>query len=261
MSHTRQSLLISVFVALCLTAPASAQQAPSQQKGWQVDVGAAAIVGPQYLGTRDYRILPVPYIDIQYDNRFFLNVPQGLGAYIVNKRDGKWAYKLSAAIAPGFNGRDAADIPGLPKINISVEARTVGEISYGKWSGSITLAQDLGTGHEGFYADATLGYGDRIGQRGFGRLGASARFADRQYMRSFYGISSAESLASGLTEFDAGSGLESVAAQALYAYQITKRWRAAVITEARFAAGDAGSSPITEEDTALNVITAITYRF
>lgn len=255
-------LLISATLISLLTAAVSAQGGPPQQKSdWQIDVGAAAIVGPQFLGTKDYRILPVPYIDIQYKDRFFLNVPQGLGAYVVNTRSGKWGYKLSGAIAPGFNGRDRTDIPGLPQIDIAIEARAVGEISYGKWSANLTLAQDLGTGHEGFYADLSTGYGDRVGQRGFARLSGSLRFADDQYMRSFYGVSAAESVASGLAAYDAGSGLESAGVQLLYAYQLSRRWRASIISEVRFTAGDARNSPITGEDVALNTITAITYRF
>lgn len=235
---------------------------PSANKGWQVDLGVGSIVGPEFLGTRDYRILPIPFIDVRYGDRFFLNVPQGLGGYAVNTGRGPgWNYKLGGAIAPGFTGRNADDIAGLEEINIAVEARAYGEISYNNWTLSLTAAQDLGTGHEGFYGDVDLAYGTRVGRKGFARFSGGVRFADQVYVNSFYAITPEQALASGLPEYALDGGLESVAASALYSYRIAPRWSATVIANLRVAVDATRDSPITDVDQAATIITAITYRF
>lgn len=240
---------------------ASQRQGPPRIEGWQVDVGVGVIAGPEFLGNESYRVLPIPFIDIRYGENLFFNVPQGLGGYVVNTRSGKFGFKLGAALAPNFSGRSAGDIPGLDTINPAIEGRGYAEFSYGAWSLNLTAAQDVGTGHEGFYSDLELGYSKRIGQRGFGRLSGSVRYADDVYLDSFYRITNADSRATGLDRFNPSSGFESYAVQALYAHAFNRRWRATIIGQARFAVDDARRSPITDTNTAVSFITALTYRF
>jgi len=252
--------LLLAFQTLLFTAAANAQQPPAPGE-WQVTAGAAAVIGPQYLGDDSARVLPIPYVDIKYGPNLFLNVPRGLGAYLYTDKVGEGTFRWGVSLTPGFNGRDSDDIPGLDNVGIAIEAQSFVEYSYQNWSVGLTAAQDLGTGHDGFYVDASANYSSRIGQRGFGQIGVSARYADSSYMESFFEITPAESVASGLAAFDAGSGFESVAVQGLYTHQLTDKWQFAVVPEIRFAVDDARSSPISDRNIGYQVVTVIGYRF
>ncbi|MEM9879903.1 MAG: MipA/OmpV family protein, partial [Pseudomonadota bacterium] len=129
------------------------------------------------------------------------------------------------------------------------------------WSLGLTAAQDLGTGHDGFFADVSAGYGSQLGDQGFGRIGVSARYADATYLRSFFEVNQAQAAISGLDAFDIGSGFESVAVNGLYTYQISDRWQFAIVPEVRFAVGDTRRSPITEDDFGYQVVSIIGYQF
>lgn len=251
----------ALTLTLSISGPALAQQAPIQEGEWRVTLGAATVVGPQYLGDTSARILPIPYIDVQYGPNYFFNVPRGLGAYLATLGDGDSKLRWGVSLTPNFNGRDSDDIPGLPSVGIAIEAQTFLEYSYKNWSLGLTAAQDLGTGHEGFFADVSAGYGSRIGNRGFGQVGVSARYADSVYLESFFEVTPAQSLASGLNAFDIGSGFESVAVNGLYTYQISDHWQFALVPEVRLAVGDARRSPITEDNFGYQVVSVIGYRF
>ncbi|MEM6832618.1 MAG: MipA/OmpV family protein [Sphingomonadales bacterium] len=256
-----KTLTTVLALSLSCAAPALAQQPPIQQGEWRVTLGAAAVVGPQYLGDTSARILPIPYIDVQYGPNYFLNVPRGLGAYLATFGDGDSQLRWGVSLTPNFNGRESDDIPGLPSVGIAIEAQSFLEYSYKNWSLGLTVAQDLGTGHEGFFADVSAGYGSRLGDRGFGRIGLTARYADSVYMESFYEVTPTQAAISDLNAFDINSGFESVAVNGLYTYQISDHWQFALVPEVRLAIGDVRTSPITEDNFGYQVVSVIGYQF
>lgn len=254
--------LLSLLIAIT-SIPVLAQQpqyGPPKQTGWQVNVGIGSIVSPEYMGAKDYRVMVIPYIDVRYGENLFLNVPKGLGGYYYSKQSRDFSLKLGAGVAPNFMNRDEEDFPGLPEIGMAVEARGYAEMRVGSILLDLTLAQDLGTGHDGAYADMGISYGKRLGS-GFLKVGGSLRFASKDYMRSFYTVNAQNSLDTGLDRFRASSGLESFSLNALYAYRINEKWRATVVGSANFLAGDAKNSSLVEQSTSMTVISAITYRF
>jgi len=237
-------------------------QGPPRNTGWQIEGGAVSIFGPRFLGTSDYRILPVPFLDVKYDEWFFLNVQKGLGFYGIDHQTSNGTrIRWGASIAPGFDSRNSGDIPGLESVGISIEARSFVDINYRNWGFSATVARDLGTGHDGFYGEGQISYSNRIGQKGFGQISLSGRYADENFMNSFYTVNQAGSAASGLNRFNADAGFESIAVGGLYAYRFNNRWTASVISNARLAVGDAADSPITDTNFGVTVVTAISYRF
>lgn len=262
LKYTTVSLLLttSSYTVIAQENGGRPNYGPPKIEGWQVDVGIGSIISPEYLGASDYRVMPIPYIDVRYGENLFLNVPKGLGGYVVNSQYGDISVKLGAAIAPNFFNRDAEDFPGLSEVKMAAEARGYGEFKYGNFSLDVTVAQDVGTGHDGAYSDISLGYGKRLGD-GFFKVSGSVRLADKTYMNSFYTVTAADSITSGLNPYRADSGLERFSLSALYAYEFNDRWRMTVITNADFLQNKAKASPIVEKSNSVTVISALTYRF
>ena len=244
--------------------PAQRQRMPT---GWQVQAGAGVIVNPEFQGADSYQVLPIPFVDVSYRDakgtKLFFNVPQGLGGYFVRHRDqdSGFQFNLGAGVAPGFINRGENDIPGLDSLNIAIEGRLYAEANWRNFSLTLTSAQALGTGHEGFWSELGASYQTRVGMRGFFRVGPTLRFVDNVYADSFYSISLRESEASGLDSFEAGSGIESIGLQSVLSVPIKGRWRWTAVAGANQLLGDFADSPVVQDETQLFFLSAVTYSF
>ena len=117
--------LAAVALALCgllfattATAEAAKARPPAPPVGWQTQLGIGTIVNPEYVGSDEYQIIPIPYFDFRYlderGTKFFANVPQGVGGYFYRQRDRQRGRRLDLglSLAPGFNVR-GDEIEGL----------------------------------------------------------------------------------------------------------------------------------------------------
>ena len=65
----------------------------------------------------------------------------------------------------------------------------------------------------------------------------------------------------GLSAFNAGSGIESVAMQGLISIPVGDKWRFTGVARAGELIGDAGDSSLTAQSTQFFIVTALTRRF
>ncbi|GAB5413556.1 MAG: hypothetical protein Cons2KO_11590 [Congregibacter sp.] len=242
--------------------------AGAMREGWRSQWGVGVIANPKFVGSEDYNITPIPYLDFRYfdavGTKYFANVPQGLGGYFYRQRDREAGsfLNIGAAIAPGFNVRDDS-IEGLDEIGVSTEARLYIEAGGRGWVSSVTLAQDVGSGHEGAYLDLSLAKRGQIGQRGgFYAVGPVLRLGDDTYKESFFSINANESAATGLPEFSADAGVERIGVQGLVSLPISgSKWRWTGILRASSLIDDAADSPIVEDETQFFFLTSFTRPF
>jgi outer membrane scaffolding protein for murein synthesis (MipA/OmpV family) len=253
-----------LIVLTALAAPLHAQQMPPP--GWSTQLGVGLIANPEFQGSEDYQLIPIPYFDVRYRDEkgdlLFANVPQGIGGWLYRDRQPNGRrFDVGLGIAPGFATRDD-EIPGLEEIDIATEARLYVSGGTPRWNASLTLAQDLGTGHEGAWIDLAVARRGRIGRAGFWSFGPTLRFADEDFSDAQYGVSALESVASGLAPHDAGQGLVSAGVQGLVSRPIGKsRWRWTGILSVNGLTGDRGDSPIVERRTQAFALMAVTRPF
>jgi outer membrane protein len=276
-----RALLTVLFVAFTLlsTGHAAEQQQPRQPKGapnvtamgplgWRTELGAGFIANPRFVGSDEFNTTAIPYFDVRYidakGTKFFANVPQGLGAFFsrrVNPETGSFM-NFAVALAPGFNVRDDS-IPGLEEVGIATEARLFGEIGTRRWSGSATLAQDLGTGHDGAYLDVRASYRNRfMDNRAFYSVGPVLRFGNATYKNSLFGISPEDSAQTGLPAYDPDGGLERVGLQGIVSLPLGKsKWRSTTSLRMNRLIDNAANSPIVVDRNQYFFLTSITRAF
>lgn len=236
--------------------------------GWRNQWGIGMLVNPTSVGSNDYTVLPLPYLDFRYfderGTKYFANVPQGLGGYLYRSRDqqtGRFV-NIGAAVAPGFNVRDDS-IEGLEEIGLSTEARLYLEAGSRTWAASATIAQDVGSGHEGAYLDLSVAKRGLVGQRGgFYAVGPVLRVGDDTYKTSFFGISEAESEASGLPAYNADAGVERFGLQGLLSLPLGQsKWRFTAIARGSALIDDARDSPIVDTEAQFFFLASFTRPF
>ena len=222
-----------VLLATCgvsVLAPLQARAQEGGQDGYRLELGAAALYRPEYKGSNDYEVAPLPYVSFRYSR----------GDRYVGFAGGL----LRANIVPGGlfefgplvsfeRGRDD-DIENLPVRRLGEIDDTLmagvfisRDIDLGEDSGfqiGAEVLTDTGDANEGVMAKIEAGYHRRLADRWTVMLGASTTWADENYMQTYYGVTPAGALASGLTAYTADSGFENVELSAALRYRVNDDW-------------------------------------
>jgi outer membrane protein len=236
--------------------------------GWRSEFGVGAIVNPKFVGSDDYNVTPIPYFDFRYvdekGTRFFANVPRGLGGFVYRSDPSASGgfFNVGLGVAPGFSVRDDS-IEGLDEVGMATEARLYLELGARRWAASATLAQDVGSGHEGAYLDLSVNRRGRLmGGRGFYAVGPVLRFGDSVYKDSLFGVSAEDALRTGLPAYSAEAGVERIGLQGLASVPVGQsKWRFTTILRWSQLIDNAADSPVVVDETQLFLLTSLTRNF
>lgn len=235
---------------------------PAGGDEWKVSVGPGLMLSPRYPGARELRLLPIPSLDISYDDRIY---SQGLDLIGVNVLRGKDdSYHVGAALSLDFQSRSESDDPhlrGLGNVNEGPKLKLFADYSVSFLRGSLAAYQDIAGTGQGLLVSADLYANLPLTSRLLVSFGPGATWANAEYTRSLFGVSGAQSAASGLPVFNTSAGLRDVHLNTYVSYDITKKWVGSLAVTVGRLQQDAAHSPITERREELNVVAAINYRF
>jgi outer membrane protein len=257
------SLAFAADVPLATAAP-SVPNAVSSKNDWTIDLGVGALMMPKYLGSKDYKISPIPYLGVNYKDFIVFTPIDGLRVNVVN------AYGFKAG--PDLNyrgGRTFSDdrryLGGLGTIDPTLEAG--GFVSYAfnplfSVSGDIqkgilsigggklkTLAPGLvekSRGNDGVKISlgADLSAPPLFDDRLFLSAGPRLAYFDETYAQAEFGVSANESLASGYKAFTPKAGIGQAGLAVMARYRVTDHVVLVVNSEYDRLVGDAAKSPI-----------------
>lgn len=254
-AHFLASTLALGALGFALAAPAAAQvrdpgnavetanevEETAQQPEWRISVGAAALLRPEWDGAKDNDWLVVPDLDVRWGDQFFASFRTGIGWNVINAdglRAGPYA-KLKF-------GRDESDdvaLRGLGDVDATVEAGGFVDWARGPFRLSLEVRQGLG-GHEGLVAEAGADLRARLGEQIFASIGPRVRWANDEYMQTYFGVTPVQAGRSGLPVFNAGSGLESTGVNLSVGYRPTDRVVITAFGEVGELQDDAANSPL-----------------
>lgn len=235
--------------------------APQQHNddNWQFELGAGAMFAPKYEGSDNYTVTPIPHISAEYkEGLFFANPFDGIGSYPLRGEN----YKVGAAIGVDFGRQDDDDkdnLRGMGDIDMSATANLLGEYDIGplKLSGKLTKGND----DYGMTAEADIGTMFPVSEKMMlmGKIGT--KWADEDYMNTYFGVSDRQSARSGYSAYSADSGFKSVGVSVGAFYSITENWNAMLMVNGDQLLGDAADSPITKNDFNPSTLLSVSYKF
>jgi outer membrane protein len=271
-SRFRQSSLVA-FGCLWLTSVTGATSAfadeqiaspdpvtPVTPDEWKISVGPGLMLSPKYPGARELRVLPIPSLDISYDDRIF---SQGLDFLGVNVLKGD-AYHVGAALSLDFQSRDEsadAHVHGLGNVDEGPKLKLFADYSVSFLTGSVAAYQDIAGTGQGLLVSTDLAANLPVTPALLFSLGPGVTWANSEYTQSLFGVNGRQSAASGLPVFNTSAGIRDVHFNAYVSYDLSKKWVASIDVTAGRLQHDAARSPITERTTELNVVAALNYRF
>lgn len=215
--------------------PARAQDQPADLYRDTVTVGAGVAALPDYEGSDDYRITPVPAAIGAIRGYGFVLAGNQLSVDLIKDKPGPvWDFQAGPIAQLNFNRSSPGSIDdlrvrALGKRAIAVELGGyvgIGKTGvltspYDKLSVTLGYRHDVGGVHDSGIWNPSITYFTPLSRKAAIGLFASADIVERGYAQTYYSVSAAQSVASGLPVYTAGAGLKSWTLGAIGSYSLT----------------------------------------
>lgn len=265
-----------IFIAsVALPGTVLAQDIEAKREGLQITVGTGIIAAPTYLGDDDYQTSVFPNITLRYGERFTASL-RGLEFAAISSS----GWRAGPVLRYDF-GRDerpddspfviaddpTTDLVGLGDIDGTVELGGFVEYEARSFAAKLELRQGVDGGHDGLLGEASLSYRGQfaaIGRQAFYSVGPAISFGDDAYNDTFFGVSAVQSTASGISQFDADGGVNSIGLHSSAMMSLTEKTSLVGFLKYDQLVGDVGDSSIVTERGSKDQVTAglfINYTF
>ena len=263
--HRLKTLVLAAGIALAApTAFAQAfdavrlsSAAPGKDGG---TVGAAVIAAHAYQGSDQRRTLVLPVLDYQWANGWFAGVTNGIGYNFSYSPSMQYGLRLTADLGRKESRADA--LRGMGDVDPAAEGGAF--FNYSLPQGlffTSSLRYGAGADNKGLVVDLGAGYSTTVAPRLRLSTGAGITLANAHYMQSFFGVTDAQSAASGNPVHMAGAGARDVRAKVALTYSIDPRTAVTTVLSASRLLGEAQDSPLARQRTSGTGVVAITYAF
>jgi outer membrane scaffolding protein for murein synthesis (MipA/OmpV family) len=258
---------VGITVSATLAAPAAFAQAfdavrlyrasPGVDRG---TIGVAAIAATEYRGSDERRTLLLPVLDYLWANGWFAGVTNGVGRNFSDSQGMQYGLRVTADL--GRRESRAEALRGMG--NIDVRPEVGGFFNY-IVSRQVFLTSSLryGSGDEGtgLVVDLGAGYFTELSPRWRVGVGTAVTYANANYMRSYFGVTTSQAAASGYPAFNPGTGARDARANAALTYEFNHRTSIMTAISMTRLLGDAEDSPLTRRTTSATGMVALSYRF
>ena len=215
-----------------------------------ITLGSYGVYGPRFEGSKRHDIGPWPIISWRNaGDKEWLELPtDGIDLALVeteNFRFGpvgywRWQRDTSTISQRGF-GRIGR---GKTAIDLSIEGGLFAEYWPVEWLRTRVEAREALFGANGMVANISSDVVWKPTSAWTFAAGPRLSLADRDFMEDYYGVTAAQSLASGLRTYNASPGLRSYGAGTFAKYKLSPEWTTQAFFNYEHLTGSAGDSPV-----------------
>ncbi len=229
----------------------------SSSSDWKITLGVGAAYAPKYEGSDKLEAGAVPLVSIEYGDTLSIDF-SGVTVNLLNHN----GFRLGVKGGWEAGRKEKDDRKNLRGMGDIKAAGVVGGvIAYGVDPFEIYAKVDKTIdGSEGLTATIGASVSHKVDQFILG-ADLSATWADDKHMKSYFGVTSAQSARSGLRRFDAKSGFKRVDASASVTYLLTENWSITGAGGVGFLLGDAKDSPLSKKDIQPFAMVGVAYTF
>ncbi|BBT90509.1 structural protein MipA [Enterobacter cloacae] len=257
--------IVPGIVLALLTTPVLAAE---QSEGNVLTLGGGVDVAPRYSGSDKSRVGAAQVVDYAMANGFFISTTRGVGY-------GNDIGNLDYSAAVSYRtGRKDKDVSSDSISSGSDYLRGMGDIK-----GSAIVVPGLGYKvtdwlHLQLQAEVPVSERDNGEAVHFGissplytspknavTLALTSSWGSDKYMQTYYGVSAAQSAASGFARHDAGAGIYAYSLNLDWTRRLTSRWSVLAAAGVTQLTGDAADSPIVQRKTSPTGSLKVTYSF
>lgn len=184
-------------------------------------ITGGVISTPSFLGSNETSVYAIPNVTVAIGDRLNISLLDGV-SYDVYKDDnltagGALTYDFGRENTPSdhellLSNVAKSEIAGLGDIEETAEIGGYLEYTYGNLQANLAIRKGVDGGHDGIVGDVDVTYNAPVeifGNQSVISFGPTASFSDDNYASTFFDVSAAQSVASGISEYDANGGIMS----------------------------------------------------
>ncbi|WDG40158.1 MipA/OmpV family protein [Pseudomonas synxantha] len=254
------------FTSLCLLATAGTALA----EDWQYSLKAGVANAPRYSGSDERMTAPVLGGKIISPWGIFLDTDTGLG----------WGYEGNALSLSAYVGasdsrkaknqsmhagskrlKGMGEIKSRPQLGVSAAYSLGGVIIGASLEHALKEDDHKDTGKA--YTHLELSLGTNLYEGRFGSVDASlnSHFGDRDYLQTWYGVTTGQAARSRFKEYKATGGNISNGMNLVWSLPINEHTQFSTLLDVQYLADKAGKSPIVERRLQTSVMGMVEYTF
>jgi outer membrane protein len=253
--------LLSSAIAAVLVLFSAGQPAVAQTTGSAIEVPGvrnfvAAAVGmvPDYLGSNDYTIGAAPAGVIKFgdSDRYVRLIVTDINVNLIDSKT--WSFGPALNYRIGRSDVDDNAVDRMRDIDGTVE---VGAFGGWTWIGSDDLRHrfsigteflyDVGGEHEGHLISGSVRYFKPVARPLTLTIGAALTYGSGEYMDTYFGVDSGNVGGSGLSAFNADSGLRDIRVPLMAIFSFNENWHVSGGVVYSRLLGDAADSPVVDD--------------
>jgi outer membrane scaffolding protein for murein synthesis (MipA/OmpV family) len=219
-----------ILSAASLVLIGGAAVAEPKSTDWDATIGAGPGYRPRFETGRESRTTVFPYLDITWRDLLFLSTDDGLGANLL---------RTSALTAGPFlqlsNSRresDAQRLHGLGDVDTVVQGGVFANYEWAREQDVfVKLRRDIGGDRSGLFADFGADFTLPFGTNWIVAARVVATWADAAALQPFFGVSPAQSAASGEPVFSPHAGFRDVTVEPTLTRILDKHWSLTLRTQ------------------------------
>lgn len=215
----------------------------------------AAVAGfvPEFEGADDYQLGALPAAQYSLGkNRYVRLIGTELSANILPHR----FLRLGPSVNYRFGRDDVEDavVGRMKKIEGAIELGVFGGVDVVnetnpryRFNASLQYLQDVSDEHDGSILTLSARYWRPVGKPFDVSIGGALTYASGNYMSTFFGVTSADSAASGLRTFDSEAGIKDFSLTPMLVMHLSRTWHIGVGLRYKRLLSDAADSPVVDE--------------
>jgi len=236
----------------------------SPQK-WDVTLGGGTLIKPSYEGSDRYCLSPAPLINIVWNDMISLST-DGLSIYWDHgdlTLGGGLVYNGGRRDGNGSSLLYDSDnrLRGLGDIDAAMGLKAFATYDIKQFELATSVTKLTGTNNDGVLADVDLSASVEVTKQLILKPHVGATWADQDYMQTYFGVTSGQSMRSRFQRFNAEAGIKDVVAGLSTSYWFNRNWFVTTNIDLTRLVGDAARSPVSFSDCQTVITAMIGYHF
>lgn len=227
----------------------------------EYSIGGGIGVAPDYEGSDDYQMVPIPAGDAKFDNGMFVKL-MGLNLRANLIPSNFWRLGPVYNYRPSRSNVDNNRVDRMQNVDSANELGVFGGIEWENWFLSLEALGDTGSAYNGWYSTLKGGYNWMISNEWALSIGAHSTYANDDYMDTYFGVSNRDSRRSGLKRYNADGGIKDYGLDLGVNWNFASNWGLRGILSISQLVGDADDdSPVTDQGSETQVFTGVLVMF
>jgi outer membrane protein len=234
-------------------------------RDWTVTLGIEGRVLPAYEGSDRYVLAPFPIVDIRRAGtpRRFSSPRDGVSVAIINIGQFRLG-PTGKLVMPRDESDDAAALRGLGDVDWALEVGLFAEYWPAPWLRTRAEVRQGFGGHDGIVSEITADVVVPASETLTLSAGPRLTLATGDALQPYFGVTPAQSIASGLPVFTPTGGIRSYGVGVQARQQWSTQWATNLFLEYDRLAGDVADSPVLSRNGSVNQVTVglgVSYTF